>query len=195
MQTKFCCVNLIGRIWRTWKTNRITTIYLISCVCSQIHIVPHSSKLYRLSLVTEWSMWCEWPDIATWRRSSGRGKSSIAEVERDGEAESNNANPYWSAREKLGKPLRQEAFSFAASTIVSLTKTHSYDFPIPFTKASCEWARTKICTSGPKWMGLRNLQNLEWKPEDSIKEEGGPREILFFSFLVFCVACSQTSSP
>ena len=51
-------------------------------------------------------------------------------MERDGEAESNNANPYWSAREKLVKPLRQEAFSFAASTIVSLTKTHSsHDFP------------------------------------------------------------------
>jgi hypothetical protein len=102
-------------------------------------------------------MW--WPDIATWRRSSAHGKSSIAEVERDGEAESNNANPYWSAREKLGKPLRQEAFSFAASTIVSLTKTHSsHDFPTV-------WNMCK----GFMWMG--SSQNMyKWSKVNGIEE-------------------------
>ena len=33
---KFCCVNLIGRNWRTWKLNRLTPICLL---CAKMYLV------------------------------------------------------------------------------------------------------------------------------------------------------------
>lgn len=51
-------------------------------------------------------------DIQVWRRSSLK--------QRDPQATDLASNPYWAARETIAKPARQEAFSFAAASMVDL---------------------------------------------------------------------------